>query len=88
MEFDLEISNKLLEWTTSKEGIYLVLFILYLSIFLIPSFKGAFLSKYKLNNPVADLFVSICSFMVMLFVIPPILIIGFLLNFLSPEVEV
>ncbi len=88
MEFSLETYYGLVEWATSKEGIYVFLIILYLSIFLIPSFKGTFQSDYKLDNPVADLFVNCCAFVVTLVFVPPIILIGAILNFLSPEVEV
>tara|TARA_R110002020_G_scaffold390090_1_gene600594 strand:+ start:490 stop:762 length:273 start_codon:yes stop_codon:yes gene_type:complete len=80
MEFNLETYYKLLEWSSSREGILVALIVLYFAWFFIPAVQVSFFdSEGERTDPLTKVIV----FLVVFLVLPPLLILGIILNFLG-----
>lgn len=80
MEFSLETYYKLLEWSSSREGILVALIVLYFAWFFIPAVQVSFFdSEGERTDPLTKVIVFIVVFVI----IPPILMLGIILDFLG-----
>ena len=81
MEFNLETYYKLVEWASSKEGILVALVVLYFAWFFIPAVRVSFFESEEGGKD--SLITKIIVFIVVFVIIPPLLILGIILDFLG-----
>tara|TARA_R110002012_G_C11189441_1_gene558224 strand:- start:70 stop:342 length:273 start_codon:yes stop_codon:yes gene_type:complete len=80
MEFDMNTYPLLLEWASSKEGILLCLILVYFAYFFMPAVQTSFIAS---EGEKTDLLTKVIVFLVVFLVLPPLLILGIILNFLG-----
>ena len=80
MEINLNTYNEIIKWSYSKEGILVILVVMYFAWFLIPAIQVSFFDK---DGEKTDLVTKLIVFVAMFVFIPPLLILGHTLNFLG-----
>jgi len=85
MKIDLNTYNEIIKWSYSKEGILVILVVMYFAWFLIPAVQVAFLNygNVETDGEKTEFIIKILVFLITFLIIPPLIILVNTLDFIG-----